>query len=190
MILDYGDNIARHGPIDLPDDTEVKLTTCSYCSNVFSRAVICCPSCGWVIPPKQREQWAEQEERERTMHEAKAKAGALLNEPRWLTVDGVSTRLHRKAGKPDSVRVEYFCGLTIVKEWLLLDHGSYGSTKARKWLLDRGLTPYESTADMLEANIASDIKAATNRLMVRYSGKYLEIAAHEIRAPGGNLKII
>ena len=130
LILDYGENITRHGPIDLPDDSEVKLATCGDCGNVFSRAVKCCPSCGWSVPPAQRDQWAEAEERERKMHEAKAARGMLLNEPKWLNVDAVTLRLHRKAGKLDSVRVEYHCGLTLVKEWLALDYMGYAGLKS------------------------------------------------------------
>ena len=114
----------------------------------------------------------------------------LLNEPKWLNVDAVTLRLHRKAGKPDSVRVEYHCGLTLVKEWLALDYDGYAGLKARRWLTERGLNAFDSTADMLALCSGSDVAAVTNRLMVRYAGKYLEIAAHEIRTPGGNLKII
>lgn len=190
LVLDYGDNINRHGPIDLDDDTEVKLATCGDCGNVFSRAVKACPCCGWEIPKQVRQEWAEAEEKERKMHEAKAARGMLLNEPKWMNVDGVTLRLHRKAGKPDSVRVEYHCGLTLVKEWLLLEYEGYGSTKARRWLMERGFKPYESAAGMLENISGQDINAVTERLMVRYQGKYLDIAAHEIRTPQNNLKII
>ena len=190
LILDYGDNINRHGPIDLPDDSEVKLATCGDCGNVFSRVVKSCPGCGWTVPPAQRVQWAEAEERERKMHEAKAARGMLLNEPKWMNVDAVTLRLHRKAGKPDSVRVEYHCGLTLVKEWLSLNYEGYAGLKARRWLTERGFAPYESTADMLANVSGPDVARVTKRVMVRYAGKYLEVAATEIKTPGGNLKII
>ena len=186
LVLDYGDNIMRHGPIDLDDSGDIKLATCGKCENVFSRAVKCCPCCGWIIPPIQREMFEREEEAERKMHEAKAAAGMLLNEPRWMTVSAVTLRLHRKAGKPDSVRVEYHCGLTLIKEWLLLDHGGYGSTKARKWLSDRGLPHYESSQDMVDNCSTTLIADKTPRLLIRYAGKYLEIASHEIKV-GNNL---
>ncbi len=190
LVLDYGENIMRHGPIDLPDDTKIKLATCGECSNVFSRAVKCCPSCGWEIPPVQREMFAAAEEKERKMHEAKANAGMLLNKPRWMDVNGVTIRLHRKAGKPDGVRVEFHCGITLVKHWLTLDHGGYGATSSRKWLYDRGLPIYESTADMLERCDGPQIMAVIKKLLVRYEGKYLKIAAYDIETPGGASKII
>jgi hypothetical protein len=134
--------------------------------------------------------FAAEEERERKMHEAKANAGMLLNKPRWLNVDGVTLRLHRKAGKADSVRVEYHCGMMLVKEWLLLDHGGYGSSQARKWLTDRGLPIYDSVADMLENCDGQQICAVVKKLLVRYESKYLRIAASDIQTPGGASKII
>lgn len=181
MVLDYGDNIMRHGPIDMDEGIEIKLATCEKCENVFSRAVRCCPACGWEIPPVQREMFAAADEKERKMHSDKAAEGMLLNEPKWMTVSAVTLRLHRKVGKPDSVRVEYHCGLALVMEWLLLDHEGYGSSKARKWLTDRGLPPYDSVADMLERCSGKLIADMTPRILVRYEGKYLKIAMHEIK---------
>jgi DNA repair protein RadD len=181
MVLDYGDNIMRHGPIDMDEGIEIKLATCEKCENVFSRAVRCCPACGWEIPPVQREMFAAADEKERKMHSDKAAEGMLLNEPKWMTVSAVTLRLHCKAGKPDSVRVEYHCGLALVMEWLLLDHEGYGSSKARKWLTDRGLPPYDSVADMLERCSGKLIADMTPRILVRYEGKYLKIAMHEIK---------
>ena len=180
LILDYGDNIMRHGPIDLVDDDDVRLATCGNCENVFSRAVKKCPSCGTVIPPIQREMFEAEEKRERTMHEARAAHGELLNASRWLNVDGVSLALHRKLGKPDSVVINYHCGLTLVKEWLLLDHEGYGRTKASEWLHERGLPRYELTAEMLADCNGERINALTARIEVAYEGKYLKIKRHEL----------
>jgi DNA repair protein RadD len=181
LILDYGQNIATHGPIDLDDDgEEKKMATCTSCENVFARALRKCPSCGTEIPPQQREMFEAEEERERRMHDARAAQGQLLAKPRWLDVNSVALRLHRKAGKPDSVRVEYLCGMTIVKEWLLLDHGSYGSTRAHKWLSDRGLPLYGSSAEMVEQCDPARINELTSQIRVKHRGKYLEIDATEI----------
>jgi len=190
LVLDYGDNIMRHGPIDLDDSGDIKLATCGNCENVFSRAVKKCPSCGTEIPPVQREMFAAEAEREKKMHEAKAHAGMLLNKPRWMDVSAVTLRLHRKAGKADSVRVELHCGLTLVKHWLTLDHDGYGAVQARKWLTDRGLPVYDSVADMLERCDGPQICAVVKKLLVRYEGKYLRIAATDILTPDGNSKII
>ena len=88
------------------------------------------------------------------------------------------------------MRVEFHCGMTLVKHWLLLDHDTYSSSKARKWLVDRGLPVYTSVAEMLEKCEGSQVSAVVSKLMVRYEGKYLKIAAWDINTPGGNSKII
>jgi DNA repair protein RadD len=189
LVLDYGENIIRHGPIDWSDDEAPKLATCGNCDNMFSRAIRKCPCCGWEIPPVQREMFAAEEERERTMHNARAQAGQLLAKPRWLDVNSVALRLHKKAGKPDSVRVEYFCGLSIIKEWLLLDHGSYASTKSHKWLRARGLPIYGSSAEMLEQCSGEKIQKVVKRLKVKYQGKYQNVVECEVEIKGIRAKI-
>ena len=185
LVLDYGENIMRHGPIDLPDDTKIKLATCGECSNVFSRAVKCCPSCGWEIPPVQREMFAAADEKERKMHEAKANAGMLLNKPRMMDVNAVTIRRHKKNGSPDSVRLELHCGLTLVKHWLPLDSESqYGRSKPRQWLRDCGLPAFDSVTDMLDNCEGSDIAKLLKRVLVRYESKYLKVAAFETHKSG------
>jgi len=181
LVLDYGDNINRHGPIDIDDADEVKLCTCEGCSNEFLRVIRICPSCGWEIPVEQREMFEAAEHRERTMHEAKAAHGALLNEARWLKVDGAVMRLHRKAGKPDSVRIEYQAGLTVAKEWVTIDHPGYAGDKAQTWLSKRGFSA-GSVADFMANYSSMDITRATKEILVRYSGKHLEIIDVKINA--------
>tara|TARA_R110000737_G_scaffold79813_2_gene111747 strand:+ start:2237 stop:3850 length:1614 start_codon:yes stop_codon:yes gene_type:complete len=179
LVLDYGENITRHGPIDWNEEGEIRLATCDNCSNVFSRATRKCPSCGWVIPPLQRQMF-ETEEKERAMHQTRAHSGQLLAKPIWMNVSSVQLRLHSKAGKPSSVRVEYFCGMSIVKDWLLLDHGSYAKGKTNKWLTDRGLPLYDSSADMIRRCTGAMIMETTRRVKVCNKGKYLSVLKVEL----------
>lgn len=41
-------------------------------------------------------------------------------------------------GKPDSVKVEYQCGLRTFSEWVCLDHGGYAEAKAKQWMDQHG----------------------------------------------------
>lgn len=189
LVLDYGENILRHGPIDSSEEDSPKLATCGNCQNMFSRSIRKCPCCGWEIPPVQREMFAAEEERERAMHNTKAQAGQLLSKPRWLNVDSIALRLHRKAGKPDSVRIEYFCGLTVIKEWLLLDHGSYASSRSHKWLRARGLPIYGSSAEMLERCSGERIHEVVKQIKVKYEGKYQNVVGCEVEINGMRAKI-
>jgi len=173
LILDYGDNIARHGPIDLPEDAEVKLATCGDCLNEFSRAVRKCPACGWEIPPAEQREFEEAEERKRTMHNPIAGDGLLVNEDKWISVDGCTLRLHRKAGKPDSVRIEWLCGLTTVKEWVCLDHEAYAGLKAKRWIADMDLKA-DSVAEFMATYTGRDLFNRVARIRVGYEGKHLK----------------
>ena len=133
LVLDFASCIAEHGPIDMLDAGEVRIIKCGDCGDVFSRAIGVCPHCGWEIP-KQEIEREEAEEREKKMHAAKASEISILSqEPQTLTVDAVAVVRHRKNGKPDSIRVEYRCGIQTFREWVCLDHEGYARTKARNW---------------------------------------------------------
>lgn len=178
LVLDYGNNIQLHGPIDLPEGSEVKLAQCNDCGNHFSRAVRKCPSCGWEIPPQQREMFEREEQAERAMHEAKAAHGKLLNEAQWLDVHGVQFRLHKKVGKPDSVRAEFYCGVgQLVNKWLLLDHGAYGRGEAQKFLSRFGLPNYESSKSMIDdaPNASKLVMQKLKQIQIQYDGKFLAV---------------
>jgi DNA repair protein RadD len=133
LILDYAHCIDNHGPVDCLDGGETKLEECAECGDVFSRAVRKCPHCGWEIP-KQEIERMEAEERVKRMHEEEAAQRAILgSQPEELKVDDVTIHRHRKPGKPDSLRIQYRCGISQIREWVCLDHGGYAENHARGW---------------------------------------------------------
>ena len=178
LVLDYGDNINRHGPIDLTDEQDPKLETCADCQNVFSRIVKCCPACGWEIPLQIRMNHEAAEQRERAMHKAVSGDGQLINEDVWREVDAVTFRLHRKSGKPDSLRVDWHCGLSTIKEWVHLDHPGYAGDKAQAWLARFGLDS-ASVAEFLGKYEGRDLRERVARVRVGYEGKYLTVKKYE-----------
>ncbi len=192
LVLDYGQNIDRHGPIDLEEGEAVRLATCEECENVFARALRICPACGWFIPVKQVDLFEKEEEeekqRERTLHMAVASTGFLLNEARWVGVDSVSLRLHRKLGSPDSVRVTYHCGLQNISEWVCLDHPGFAGRKARDWSLARNLGP-SSVAEVMHNYqwVQDELTRITKRILVRYEGKFLTITDYEFEMAGSEV---
>jgi DNA repair protein RadD len=185
LVLDYGQNIDRHGPIDLEEGEEVRLATCGKCANEFSRAVKACPSGGEPIPLKQADlfrQETEQRERVREMHTAVASVGVLLNEPRTLSVDRVSVRLHSKAGSPDSLRVTYHCGISQVNEWICIDHTGFAGKKSRAWLRERGIDcPSVADAMARHTEIEADLTEVTESVQVKYEGKYLRVMGYGLK---------
>lgn len=142
LILDYGGNVGRHGFIDQikpkkvnsdgDGDGDAVVKACPICQTYLPAAVRTCPDCGHEFPTPQFN------------HGQSAYGGAMLSrqiEPEWLCVTGVKYERWKKRGggeNPDTLRVTYNCGLTILHEWLCPDHGGYAASKyqERKPMLD------------------------------------------------------
>lgn len=128
LVLDYGQNVERHGFIDAVNPTikgaggegEAPVKECPSCQTICHTAVRTCPECGHQFPDPTLN------------HAPKSYGGAMLSsqvQAEWLDVDDVLYSRHRKEGKPDSIRVTYVCGLVRVNEWLCPDHGGYAASR-------------------------------------------------------------
>jgi DNA repair protein RadD len=187
LILDYAHCIDTHGPIDCLVAGDAKLEVCADCREVFSRAIRICPRCGWEIP-KQEIERREREEAERRMHEARAAQAEILGRtPEDLEVDDVFVDLHRKDGSPDSLRVSYRCGLTVVREWVCLDHPGFAGQKARQWWArrfgDAAATDVTVQSALQNMFLSQYLKAMTESITVVRPGRYHEIVSHKLKVP-------
>jgi DNA repair protein RadD len=187
LILDYAHCIDTHGPIDCLVAGDAKLEVCADCREVFSRAIRICPRCGWEIP-KQEIERREREEAERRMHEARAAQAEILGRtPEDLEVDDVFVDLHRKDGSPDSLRVSYRCGLTVVREWVCLDHPGFAGQKARQWWArrfgDAAATDVTVQSALQNLFLSQYLKAMTESITVVRPGRYHEIVSHKLKVP-------
>lgn len=148
MILDYGGNVLRHGPIDeinisrvMRDRTqrtgeeEIVAKKCPSCSHLISAGYGTCPYCGFEFPLPDLELDREASDEE-IIGDGKRKI-------EWCKVTNVSYELWRKSsGKPGppTLRVNYNISFyQSISEWVCIEHeaGSYPWKKARKWWRDR-----------------------------------------------------
>lgn len=179
LALDFGNCIDEHGPIDLVGQgSYTSMAICSLCREAFPRSCKVCPSCGWVIP-KQELARLERKESERRMHGDKAsKKSILSNEPMVLKVDSVYLSRHCKDNKPDSLKVQYRCGMSIYREWVCLDHPGQIGNKAQQWWENRfGITGKKvSVADAIQDMFAGQhILEYTKTITVVKQGKWFKI---------------
>ena len=184
LVLDYAHCIDEHGPIDCIEAGEVALFQCKECGDTFSRAVRICPNCGWEIPKKEIER-LESEEREKKMHEAVASNRNILgSEPETFNVSDVFVHRHRKAGKPDSIRIQYRCGLSVFKEWLHFSHGGAMERRARRWWwvrFGREEAEVMGTDKALEDMLLGDrIRSVTKTITVVRKDKFTNITGYEL----------
>lgn len=175
LVLDFAGNIARHGPVDRVNPKKPRKSdgegvaptkTCPKCQSIVFAGSSECPDCGYHWPPTPLAI-------DQTATTLPAMSSAAVTQ--WQKVNAVVYRLHKKSGSPDSMRVEYRCGLDVHREWVCFEHKGYPKDKAVKWWRTRmsgpGVLP-SSTADAL-AKADSLIKPI--EIQVRKNGKYTEV---------------
>ena len=155
-VLDFGQNIQRHGPVDrikpprpkgkqeAGSDSEPATKACERCQTVVLIQTRLCPECGTEFPRKDP-------------HEAHASGASILSDGAEITfeqkqVTSVTYAEWTKRGAPDThpktLRVDYNCGLYSVSEWICIEHepGSFARTKAEEWWKNRSKYPFPSSA--------------------------------------------
>ena len=180
LVLDFAGCIDEHGPIDLLGGERTVMAVCQQCRESFSRAIRTCPVCNWEIP-KQEIERLEATEKERRLHGKKASEQSILSgTPETCKVDAVFCTRHRKEGSPDSLKVQYRCGLRMFREWICLDHDGYSKTKAQAWWRER--FGFKKRTDVQTVNnalenlfLTSELLDWTKTITVLKSGKFYEI---------------
>jgi len=170
LVLDFAGNVLRHGPVDAvrPRDkvpgqgggVAPQGKTCPSCSTIVHASVRICHVCGYAWPTPAK-------------HEATATEAPVLSSqirPEWMSVKDVYYRRHRKVGKPDSLRVDYVCGLRMVTEYVCLEHIGYARTKALQWIERRDPTgTVNSVGDALR--LSHKLRRPVE-ILVRREGQY------------------
>ncbi len=152
LVLDFGGNVERHGPIDQIKPKEKLLRPgsgppakeCEKCHALVACGYANCPECGHPFPPMDRE-----------AHDAQASdAGVLSGEvtDTDYEVRDVIYRIHRKRDAdedaPRCLRVDYMIGLDHWQsEFICVEHSGYARRKAEAWWRERCLDPCPTTAE-------------------------------------------
>jgi DNA repair protein RadD len=151
LVLDFGGNVLRHGPVDqlnVNEDSRGKSSSapakeCPGCRALVAAVFALCPHCGHLFPPRGRQQ-----------HGARASdAGVLAAEvlTTWYAVEDVFYSVHHKRGAPDdaprSMRVDYKVGRDECRsEWVCFEHEGYPRQRAIAWWRQHSPDPVPDTA--------------------------------------------
>lgn len=142
LLLDFGRNLDRHGPIDKirgknvdesSGDGEAPLKQCPSCFEPVHAAVKNCPACGYEFPIG---------ELDITVRASTAAVLSTQIVPKEYKVLSVTYKRNiGKDGKPDSMMVTYNTLSGQIREWVFFDHplGSTPYIKAIKWAGERGV---------------------------------------------------
>jgi len=154
MILDYGGNIMRHGPVDMirvdetPGGGKKKLPPpmreCPECQAVFPAGRTACPDCGYVMP----------REEGKLHHGTRAASDGILSDQTSETTFDVKRIFYSKhfkknaPEKPPTLRVEYAIGFSdFISDWICPEHSGYARKKSEKWWQERAGFDLPETVD-------------------------------------------
>lgn len=136
LVLDYGDNIRRHGPINAInpgltgyrlDTTQADTRKCTNCDEIVMRTRTVCPVCGEPFPV----------EKVKPSHDVVASDSDIIGkkETKRVKVNRVSYSAHQKQGSViKTLRADYYYGIVgKVSEWVCFEHGGWARKKAEQW---------------------------------------------------------
>jgi len=173
LILDFGGNIERHGPIDQIKPTEKKsgnggsapAKECPACQSIVPAGVTTCPDCGYEFPPPERQS------HEPTASEAGVLSDQTTTDTEYEVLD-VYYSVHTKRGAdddaPKTMRVDYRVGLNLwIPEWVCVEHDGFARAKSEQWWQRRSPDPVPDTAERAVEIAEAGGLCTTQKIRVR-----------------------
>ncbi len=151
LVLDFGGNVDRHGPLDSPlygrlsanrtdGRGEAPMRDCTECGEKVPLGNYWCPFCNAMLRDPEQE----------VKHEEKPdEASQILIVPEWQNVVEVSMNYHvpKKEGKLPTLRVNYTVqsedggnlSEKTISEWICIEHDGYARKKAEQWFAEHSI---------------------------------------------------
>lgn len=188
LLLDYGGNVLRHGPITDPkvkstgegrsaDEEKIKGWLCPRCDAENGLLRSECAECGAPRPERPRE----------IDHGTQATRASAMDapEPAWLNIASVTYWRHEKADKPPSVGIAYksAMGRDVAREWVCPEHGGFAAQKFQTWWMKRGGSmPLPRTVDEAIDRAPKELRPVL-AIVVKADGKYDRITDVKLGPP-------
>jgi len=186
LVLDYGGNILRHGPVDViqvrdkgKGSGDAPIKECPKCQLMVHAAVAVCSDCGYEFPPPERES-----------HDGSASHEGILSGEITDTEYDVqevfySVHVKRGAGEDDprTMRIDYLVGFNdIQSEWVCPEHVGWAQKKFAKWWTERSHDPVPDNADLAVRIAKAGGLASPEKIVVRKIGgeRFERIIKHQL----------
>lgn len=149
IVLDYGGNVIRHGPVDTLKpgrkpglDAVAPAKECPECAALVATGYAACPICGYEWPVRE------------PGHGSRADGADILSghvSRERFDVGDICYAIHSKRGAlenaPKTMRVDYSISImTWASEWICFEHKGYARRKAERWWRWRADTIVPQTA--------------------------------------------
>ena len=191
LVLDFGGNIRRHGPVDAPEygiqdkrqksAGEAPTKTCPNCGVEATIGQRQCNECHFIFAV----------EREPN-HDVVADDAQILSEPETMIVEAVTYAVHHKRQEPSAtptLRVNYECypegksgnlNLQVISEWVCIEHEGFARRKAEAWWQKRSIATYpcdvETAVDLCERGAV----APPRSIVVARQGRWWRVLSAEL----------
>lgn len=177
LFLDFTDTVELLGPVNKVkgrnrkrrSEQEAPVKVCDECGSLNPISAKQCSTCGTEFVVEERDP-----------HRTTASTATILQigaqQIESYSVTNVTYAHHRKPGKPDSLRVEYWSGIKVVaREWVCLEHDGFARSRAESWWRKRTnlAAPFEVAQALQYINEFG--LPAPESIEVNVSSKYPEI---------------
>jgi DNA repair protein RadD len=176
LVMDFAGNTRRLGPINDPviprkkgeKGGEAPVKLCESCNTWCHASARVCFNCGAPFLQSVK-----------IVHSASTDVlirGADFPVVEVFKVDHATYEVHRKPGKPDMLRITYYCGMRRFSEFACFDHDGFAKRKANQWWRERSKSPVPNST--LEAINNTDLLKVATHLRIHLKKPYDEILAH------------
>lgn len=197
LLLDFGGNLKRHGPLDSKDYGKSKSRggsggsvdgpskTCPSCQEVVSAGLREC-SCGFAFPSPDK------------THDGNADQDSAVLErdqvPQRWKVEEVAAGVHTKRGAsehdPKTFRMNYQCipadsesgnlSSEVISEWVCVEHDGFALRNAQNWWLARSKEEFPMSAEDAVEIFDNLGLADTLEITTKKEGKYYRIIDYRL----------
>lgn len=175
LVLDYGGNILRHGPVDMirarepgaGKGGEAPAKKCPKCLALIHAGYRVCPDCGYEFPPN---------DGNGNLSGTASTAAVLSGQADYTEYEVLDTcyAVHEKRGAdpnaPRTVRIDYQVGFNEFRsEWVCPEHTGYAREKFIKWWRERAAygLPIPTTAREAVASASAGMLADPESITVK-----------------------
>lgn len=176
LVLDFGNNLFVHGPVDrivISEDRKTgmvgnggaRFRECLKCSEVLPWSCEVCPDCGEKVPKLEVG----------VGHDGSASEKEPLSGPEDIAEIDYQKHEKMKDGMPSvTLRVNYYCGLMHTPaDFVCLQHVGFARTKAAAWWRARSSEPVPNTVDEALRIIHEKGIKEPKQIVFKSEGKYL-----------------
>ncbi|MCG3128280.1 MAG: hypothetical protein CHACPFDD_03158 [Phycisphaerae bacterium] len=187
LVLDFGGNVMRHGPVDqLRVDGVGSNGTgpapakeCPQCHEIIAAGYAQCPACGHVFPPPERRTHDGMATSEGILSDQPSRAEYEVEE----TFYAVHVKRDAPPDAPRTMRVDYRIGFNhYIAEWVCFEHDGYARQKAVAWWRQRSNEPVpddiEQAVELADMGALAPTLAIT--VMHKPGDKYDRIVAYRL----------